>query len=89
MLVSTSIDHLIPGARGGDWLATENLVTSCWACNSAKADLLLNELGWQLLSEEEVRSDWDGLTSCVEVLWRQAGSPESIFKNWRQALASP
>ena len=87
LLISTSLDHLVPGARGGDWLAPENLVTACWACNSAKADLLLDELGWELLSEDEVRSEWDGLTNAVEALWVQAGSPEGIFRNWRQALA--
>lgn len=63
-----------------------NLVAACWACNSAKADLLLEEVGWELLSEDEVRSDWDGLTSSVEELWELAGSPESLFKAWRQAL---
>jgi 5-methylcytosine-specific restriction endonuclease McrA len=88
LLISTSLGHLIPGARGGDWHTPENLVTNCWACNSAKADLLLDELGWNLLSEDDVRSDWDGLTGAVNALWVQAGSPESIFKNWRQALAT-
>jgi hypothetical protein len=87
LLVSTSLDHLVPGARGGDWLAPENLVASCWACNSAKADLLLDELGWELLSEDDVRSEWNGLTSAVEALWVEAGKPEGVFKNWRQALA--
>jgi 5-methylcytosine-specific restriction endonuclease McrA len=87
LVISTSLDHLVPGARGGDWLTPENLVTTCWACNSAKADLLLDELGWELLSDDDVRSEWNGLTSAVQALWVQAGSPGSLLKNWRQALA--
>lgn len=31
-------DHLIPVARGGTW-APENLVPSCWICNTARGDL--------------------------------------------------
>ncbi len=85
LVLSTSVDHVVPGARGGEWTSPENLVAACWACNSAKADLLLEEIGWRLLSEEDVRSDWDGLTSSADELWRRAGSPE-IFTTWRRVL---
>ena len=85
LVLSTSLDHIVPGARGGDWTQPENLVTACWACNSAKADLLLEEIGWRLLGDEQVRSEWDGLTSSVEKLWVRAGSPE-IFSTWRRVL---
>ncbi len=87
LVLSTSLDHVVPGARGGDWTAAENLVAACWACNSAKADLLLEEIGWKLLSEDDVSSDWDGLTGTVEELSRLAGGSEGVFKTWRQALA--
>ena len=85
LMLSTSLDHVVPGARGGDWTATENLVAACWACNSAKADLLLEEVGWDLLGEDDVSSDWDGLTGAVDELWRLAGSPEGLSRPgvWR------
>lgn len=42
-----TIDHVIPRSRGGahSW---ENCVAACKACNSKKADKLLDELGWTL-----------------------------------------
>lgn len=40
-----TIDHVIPRSRGGahSW---DNCVAACKACNSKKADRLLEELGW-------------------------------------------
>jgi 5-methylcytosine-specific restriction endonuclease McrA len=42
-----TIDHVVPRSRGGGhtW---ENCVAACRACNSRKADRLLEELGWSL-----------------------------------------
>ena len=42
-----TIDHVVPRSRGGGhtW---ENCVAACRACNSRKADRLLDELGWSL-----------------------------------------
>ena len=42
-----TIDHVIPRSRGGphSW---DNCVAACKACNSKKADRLLEELGWTL-----------------------------------------
>nr|WP_207908979.1 HNH endonuclease [Pseudonocardia endophytica] len=42
-----TIDHVIPRSRGGvhSW---ENCVAACRACNSRKADRLVEELGWTL-----------------------------------------
>jgi 5-methylcytosine-specific restriction endonuclease McrA len=42
-----TIDHVVPRSRGGghSW---ENCVAACRACNSRKADRLLEELGWVL-----------------------------------------
>jgi 5-methylcytosine-specific restriction endonuclease McrA len=42
-----TIDHVVPRSRGGahSW---ENCVAACKACNSKKADKLLEELGWEL-----------------------------------------
>jgi 5-methylcytosine-specific restriction endonuclease McrA len=42
-----TIDHVIPRSRGGphSW---DNCVAACRACNSRKADKLIEELGWAL-----------------------------------------
>jgi 5-methylcytosine-specific restriction endonuclease McrA len=42
-----TIDHVVPRSRGGthSW---ENCVAACRACNSKKADQLVEELGWTL-----------------------------------------
>ncbi len=87
LLLSTSLDHVDPGGRGGSWLDEDNLVTACWPCNTGKADLRLDEIGWTLHSEEDVRSDWDGLTGVTHVLWERAGRPD-IYRDWRRALSS-
>lgn len=87
LVISTSLDHLVPGARGGSWRDPSNLVTACWACNTGKADLLLDEIAWELLSEEDILSDWDGLTNAVPGLWERAGRPDGFHREWRRALA--
>ena len=42
-----TLDHVVPRSRGGthSW---ENCVAACRACNSRKADRLIDELGWSL-----------------------------------------
>lgn len=43
----STIDHVIPRAKGGKhtW---ENVVLSCSPCNQRKGDKLLSQLGWEL-----------------------------------------
>ena len=50
---AATIDHVLPRSRGGQhtW---ENCVASCQMCNHRKADRLLEELGWELLSKPVV-----------------------------------
>lgn len=86
LLISTSLDHVMPGGRGGSWSDPANLVTSCWPCNTGKADFTMDELGWTLLSEDEVRSDWTGLTSQYRDLWHAAGEPDAEYHRQRLAL---
>jgi 5-methylcytosine-specific restriction endonuclease McrA len=73
LLLSASLDHVRPGARGGSWSDHENLVSACWPCNSGKADLTLEEIGWNLLDEAEVQSDWDGLGPTGAVVGSRLG----------------
>jgi hypothetical protein len=71
---SPMVDHVRPGATGGDWASLENLVTACNLCNSIKADFELEQLGWELLP---IANDgWDGLVSLYPALWRVAGEPQ-------------
>jgi 5-methylcytosine-specific restriction endonuclease McrA len=85
LLISTSLDHVHPGGRGGSWLDEHNLVTACWPCNTGKADLRLEEVGWALLGEADVQSEWDGLTGATDALWERAGRLD-IYRDWRRAL---
>jgi hypothetical protein len=78
--------ELDPGARSGSWLDEDNFVTACWPCNTGKADLRLQEVGWTLLSADDVRSDWDGLAGATIALWERAGRPD-IYSDWRRALS--
>lgn len=86
LLVSTSLDHVEPGGRGGNWLDEGNHVSACCPCNTGKADLRLQEVGWTLLSTAQVRSDWDGLANATNELWQRAGKPD-IYREWRRALS--
>jgi hypothetical protein len=89
LLLSASLDHVRPGSRGGSWTERDNLVTACWPCNSGKADLTLEELGWQVLDETAVQSSWDGLTGLYPALWRLTGQTESSYHQpWLRALAA-
>ncbi len=56
---TSSIDHVIPISRGGSD-DVSNLVTTCMAKNSQKANSTLDELGWKLCPEGNMKS-WDGL----------------------------
>jgi 5-methylcytosine-specific restriction endonuclease McrA len=55
-----TIDHVIPVTRSGTD-EEDNLITTSMIRNSAKANWLLEELGWQLRPIERV-GEWDGLT---------------------------
>lgn len=57
--LSPTIDHIVPVARGGvdeesNWVCTSQLR------NSAKANWLLEELGWELHPPGDLQ-EWDGL----------------------------
>jgi len=70
---STTLDHLVPIAGGGDPVDEANLVTACWGCNRRKGDLTLDELGWELRAPAD--PDWRGLTEYFEPAWIAAGRP--------------
>jgi hypothetical protein len=87
LLISTSLDHLRPDAQGDTWREPANLVTACWLCHTGKAGFTLEEVGWELLSEAEVASDWHGLTAAYPALWRLAGEVDPDYhRRWLDAL---
>lgn len=65
-------------------------MTTCWPCSSGKADFTLEELGLALLTEDEVRSAWDGLTHAYAALWKAAGGRDAVWhRPWLRALGVP
>jgi hypothetical protein len=82
---SPVLDHVVPGTAGGDWSDETNLVTACWPCNAAKADLSLEQIGWRVRPISS--DDWDGLISLYPGLWRTAGQPKpALHKSWINAF---
>ena len=82
---SPVLDHVTPGSSGGAWSDEANLVTACWPCNAAKADLTLEQIGWSV--RPIPTSEWDGLTSSYPALWRAAGEPKpSLHQAWIKAF---
>ncbi|HZO67319.1 MAG TPA: HNH endonuclease [Kribbellaceae bacterium] len=78
-------DHVVPVAWGGDSRDPGNIVTACWPCNAAKADLPLDALnGWRLREPGETDPDWHGLADLHAKLWHALGEPEvrGVAKQW-------
>ncbi|MHB8719249.1 MAG: HNH endonuclease [Candidatus Dormibacteria bacterium] len=83
---SAVVDHIDPGAWGGDWLSESNLVTACWPCNARKGDLTLTQLAWAV--QPIAQTSWVGLTDVYPALWRAAGRPNpTLHTGWMRALA--
>lgn len=82
---SAVVDHVEPGALGGDWHAEQNLVTACWPCNARKGDLTLAQLGWSVREISEI--GWDGLTRFYPALWTAAGRPKPrMHLDWMRSV---
>ena len=54
-----TVDHILPIARGGS-NSKGNLITTSQLRNSAKSHWLLEEIGWELYPEGNLK-EWDGL----------------------------
>jgi hypothetical protein len=81
-----TIDHVIPVARGGvdeesKWVCTSQLR------NSAKANWLLDEIGWQLREPGDLK-DWDGLTEWFAAYVGEHAEllKEPYVASWHRAL---
>jgi 5-methylcytosine-specific restriction endonuclease McrA len=59
--LTTTLDHLIPIARGG-LDQKENWLTTSMLNNARKANWTLDEMGWKLLPQGNL-AEWDGLIS--------------------------
>lgn len=54
-------EHVVPHCRGGD-NSLQNMIISCQACNCAKMNYTIEEVGlYDPRNYEPVKSDWDGL----------------------------
>lgn len=85
---SPMVDHLVPGALGGEWSAIDNLVTACNPCNAMKADFTLDQLGWDLRPVSV--TNWAGLSEHYAALWQTAGRPdEKRHRGWFRDLGIP
>jgi len=92
---SASCDHRIPVARFGT-SKQDNLVTSCYMCNSMKQNWTVEELGWKV-NKVSPGETWDGLPNSFPMLlktcadrFENAGIP--YFQDWLgsvQATAEP
>ncbi len=81
---AASCDHVVPVARGGS-SAIDNLVTSCYMCNSIKQQWLVDELRWQIAPVQA--ADYDGLTGLYGALVEATGaSAEPYHRRWMRAL---
>jgi hypothetical protein len=82
------LDHIRPRARGGKNMK-ENMATTSTLRNSAKANFTLDELGWRLLNDNELRK-WDGL---LPWFMEQVKSDKDLLKDanvrrWHRAAVS-
>lgn len=80
-----SCDHLVPLARGGSE-NVENLVTSCYKCNTIKSSWLLDELGW--VRKAVTPNEWDGLSGLFMQAMQTMPVDKPYFKTWMRALVS-
>jgi Restriction endonuclease len=74
--LSPTVDHVVPIARGGID-AESNWVTTSMLRNSAKANWMLDELGWKLLPPGDL-SVWDGL---LQWFLRHVGAHPDLLQN--------
>src|ERR1700722_1473241 len=80
---------LAPGSLESSMEAALHLVSCEVEVVDRHAEIVtvVAEVGWTLLSETDVHSDWDGLTRATNALWERAGQPD-IYRDWRSALSS-
>lgn len=81
-----TIDHIVPVARNGTNDAG-NLATTSMLRNAAKANWLLDELGWSLYGKGTLQN-WDGLTGCFLQLYNTQVryQQDRYVSAWKTAL---
>lgn len=84
--LSPTVDHLVPVARDGKD-EFDNWVSTSMIRNSAKANWLLEELGWTLHEPGNLEK-WDGLTGWFlrEMDKRTVPENDSYLNSWHRAL---
>jgi 5-methylcytosine-specific restriction endonuclease McrA len=85
-LLSATYDHILSPTRGGE-SEPENVVTSCWPCNSGKSNYTVEEVGFELLPPGD--SDWDGLTEVYPELCKSLSVQDLDYhRRWLGAISS-
>ena len=83
-----TIDHVVPVARGGAD-DESNAVTTSMLRNAAKANWLLEELGWPA-ELEPIARDWDGLLAWFMSSWDRHESlrQDMSLRRWHRAASA-
>jgi hypothetical protein len=61
----------------------DNLLTTCYPCNSSKANWTLEELDWEL---KEIEDGWDGLTDLFMKMMEAHHIETPSLKNYQRML---
>lgn len=81
---SPAVDHVEPVAWGGS-NEDHNLVTACTPCNSIKADMTIEVVGWEV--QPISQTEWDGLGRYYRAVWELAGRPKPVYHgDWMSLL---
>lgn len=86
--LSPAVDHIVPVTRGGAHDA-KNWITTSWGKNTIKSNMSLDELGWSVHPQGDLK-DWDGGTGWfLGAIERRADfSGKAPFGRWhRDTLA--
>jgi 5-methylcytosine-specific restriction endonuclease McrA len=82
-IITSTLEHLEAGSRGGSWTDLDNLACACWECNETKGKAARTGAFASLVEPDRA---WDGLTGVYPELWRLAGSPQpKTHRPWLKA----
>ena len=78
--ITSTLEHLEAGSRGGSWTDEGNLACACWECNETKGRAAATGA---FAARAEPDRAWDGLAGAYPALWHLAGSPQpSVHRPW-------
>jgi 5-methylcytosine-specific restriction endonuclease McrA len=85
--ITSTLEHLEAGSRGGSWTDEANLACACWECNETKGRAAATG-AFSRRAEPDRALTWDGLTGAYPTLWHLAGRPQPrTHRPWLRAWA--